>query len=72
MKSILILFSLVFFSCSKLEYPIVTKYKETKIKYEKKIVSLNKKYKKNNSNPIVRDFVIWTILSITGGIIILK
>ena len=58
-------------SCSRLEYPIVTRYKEMKpIVYKEPKIREHKSHKK--VNPMVRDFIIFSISSVVVGSIILK
>ena len=61
MNKLVLILCLAFISCSRLEYPIVTKYKEhyPKVKYER--IKQKRESHPKQMNPLVRDFIIWTM-----------
>ena len=70
MNKLLLIVCISLMSCSRLEYPIVTKYKEQKVKYVR--IKETKPKHKLTIPMIAKEVTLWTILSIAAGYITLK
>ena len=70
MNKLIPLLFLSLMSCSRLEYPIVTRYKEQKVKYVR--IKETKPKHKLTIPMIAKDVTLWFIISATAGYIMLK